>query len=128
MKARIITLDQQKQQIQAGNLRPLTSLCSALIQGLPEWKQLEVVSCECVWVLVCDGRQSTELEDRARGVLDVWAEGWVWCQGVELQERDLGFGEEGEGCAWVLGGLELLNDWGELGHDCGGVVLRRCSF
>lgn len=119
----VAALGQQEQQIQAGDLVPVPVPMPGIVGQLVEGLQLRHVAREGLGVLGADAEQGAGLVHlpREREVRGRRREGRR--HGLELEEGDLGLGEELGGLAvgGVGVGFELREDLleGALGHDQG---------
>ena len=124
MKLGIATLRQQQEQRQTGDLVALAVVGGQSGRGqLVEGLQLLDVAGEGVGVSGADGEQGSLLVGFAGEGEEGGRRFGGGGEGVELEEGELGFGEEGVcvGVAHGGGVLELGDDLGEgaFGHGCG---------
>lgn len=125
VEVRIIALCQEQQQAQSGDLVPLCGVwgkngCGQLVEGL----ELLYVASEGVRVAGADSEEGALLVGLAGEGEEIAWSGRGWCEGVELEEGELCFGEKGVCVGVGHGGgvFELAQNLGEcaFGHGEGG--------
>jgi hypothetical protein len=123
VEAGVVTLGQQEEQVQAGDLAALAVRVRRRVGGrgqLVEGLQLLVVAGEGVGVLGADGEEGARFEGEAREGEEGGGRAGAGKEGIEMEEGELCFGEQARGLRRVWRGsgepAEKLLEFGFGGH------------